>query len=193
MLDEYEIRRQKCSKEATAVLASPHVYIDTETSGLHTPRIVQIAVTDEDGNPLLNTLVRQRWNIPAAATAIHGISTEMTKSAPKWADVLPLLSNLIEGKRTIFYNAAFDIRAVQHTSTNSNLHAPIFNKFCVMNLYAFFNGDFSSYWNDYRFVRLSRAAENFGYSHSNAHDAHADCRATRAVLHGLAKPPYIPL
>ena len=193
MPDEFETRLQECSEVAKEVLSSPHVYIDTETSELHTPRIVQIAVTDEDGNPLLNTLVRQRWNIPAAATAIHGISAEMTKSAPKWADVLPLLSNVIEGKRTIFYNADFDIRAVEYTSANANLLAPIFDKFCVMNLYAFFNGDFSSYWNDYRFVRLSRAAENFGYSHSNAHDALADCRATRAVLHGLAKPPYIPL
>lgn len=193
MLNEFETRHRECSEVANKVLSSPHVYIDTETSGLDMPRIVQIAVTDEYGNALLNTLLRQRWNIPASATAIHGITTEMTKSAPKWADVLPQLSNLVEGKRTIFYNAAFDVRAIEHTSENANLVAPIFDNFCVMNLYAVFNGDFSSYWDDYRFVRLSRAAANFGYSHSNAHDALADCKATRAVLHGMANSAYIPL
>lgn len=175
-----------CAQSAAELLAAPHVYIDTETSGLYTPRIVQIAITDSDGNALLNTLVHQRWAIPTKATAIHGITTEMTKAAPRWAEILPTVVALTAGKTAIFYNSSFDLGAIAHTCAISAVPCPKLKTACAMTLYAEYAGEWSDYWQNYRFIRLSRAAIDFGYLHQNAHDALSDCIATRAVMHGMA-------
>ena len=175
-----------CAQSAAELLAAPHIYIDTETSGLDTPRIVQIAITDSDGNALLNTLVHQRWAIPSKATAIHGITTEMTKGAPRWAEILPAVVALTAGKTAIIYNTAFDLGAIAHTCAISAVPCPRLSTACAMTLYAEFAGEWSDYWERYRFIRLSRAAAAFGHLHQHAHDALSDCIATRAVMHGMA-------
>ena len=175
-----------CAQSAAELLAAPHIYIDTETSGLDTPRIVQIAITDSDGNALLNTLVHQRRAIPSKATAIHGITTEMTKGAPRWAEILPAVVALTAGKTAIIYNTAFDLGAIAHTCAISAVPCPRLSTGCAMTLYAEFAGEWSDYWERYRFIRLSRAAAAFGHLHQHAHDALSDCIATRAVMHGMA-------
>ena len=186
MTNEIDMRRQACAQTAADILASPHVYIDTETSGLHNPRIVQIAIADSDGNALLNTLVHQRWAIPSKATAIHGITTEMTKAAPRWAEILPAVVALTAGKTAIIYNTAFDLGAIAHTCAISAVPCPRLSTGCAMTLYAEYAGEWSDYWERYRFIRLSRAAAAFGHLHQHAHDALSDCIATRAVMHGMA-------
>jgi len=52
------------------------VYLDTETTGLspgNGARIVEIAILDDDGRPLLDTLVNPDCEIPDEASSIHGI------------------------------------------------------------------------------------------------------------------------
>ena len=186
MHNEFNQRRQECAQAAKDILATPHVYIDTETSGLHNPRIVQIAIADMDGNTLLDTLVRQRWAIPAEATAIHGITTAMTKAAPRWSELLPIITELTNGQHVIFYNSEFDMRAITHTCALSGLPRPALLASCAMTLYAEYNGEWSEYWGNYKFVRLANATSEFGYYHTHAHNALEDCKATRAVMLGMA-------
>ena len=55
-------------------------FLDTETTGLSVTtgaRIVEIAIVDLHGEPLLNTLVNPEEPIPSAAQQVHGISDEM--------------------------------------------------------------------------------------------------------------------
>ncbi len=92
------------------------VAIDTETCALGPgrDRIVQFCAEELDGD--LRTL--SRWtqlvnpgrHIPAAATAIHGITDEMVRSEPPFGEVAMRLRALF-GKETVFiaYNANFDL------------------------------------------------------------------------------------
>ena len=59
------------------------VVLDLETTGANPhgkdTEIIDIAIVDEDGIPLVSTLVRPSVAIPEEVTAIHGITDEMVK------------------------------------------------------------------------------------------------------------------
>jgi DNA polymerase III subunit epsilon len=91
------------------------VAIDTETCALGPgrDRLVQFCAQQLDGDlRVLETwteLVNPGRPIPAAATAIHGISNEMVRAVPQFAHFAPRLRRLFRPD-TVFmaYNAGFD-------------------------------------------------------------------------------------
>jgi DNA polymerase-3 subunit epsilon len=91
------------------------VALDTETCALGPgrDRIVQFCAQQLDGDlNILDTwtqLVNPGRPIPAAATAIHGITTDMVRGVPVFAHFAPRLRSLF-GRDTVFmaYNAGFD-------------------------------------------------------------------------------------
>lgn len=57
---------------------SNYIILDTETTGLdNTAEIVEISVINDQGEVLLDTLIKPTKPIPGDATAIHGITNEM--------------------------------------------------------------------------------------------------------------------
>jgi len=90
-----------------------HVYLDTETTGFSaaTDRIVEIAVVDDTGAVLLDTLMNPERQIPEAVTAhVHGITDEMVSGQPTLAELLPRLREVLAGRPLVIYNADFDLR-----------------------------------------------------------------------------------
>jgi DNA polymerase III subunit epsilon len=91
------------------------VAIDTETCALGPgrDRVVQFCAQTLAGDlRALDTwtqLVHPERPIPAAATAIHGITNDMVRDAPRFRDVAPRLRGLFD-RDTVFmaYNAGFD-------------------------------------------------------------------------------------
>jgi DNA polymerase III subunit epsilon len=91
------------------------VAVDTETCALGPgrDRLVQFCAQQLDGDlKVLETwteLVNPGRPIPAAATAIHGISNEMVRGVPTFAHFAPKLRALF-GKESVLmaYNAGFD-------------------------------------------------------------------------------------
>ncbi|BFO18182.1 hypothetical protein SHKM778_45700 [Streptomyces sp. KM77-8] len=74
------------------------VVLDSETTGLEDDaRIVDLAVYSMGGDVLLDTLIDPGVPIPAESTDIHGITNRMTTGAPSFADVLPRLTEVLEG------------------------------------------------------------------------------------------------
>lgn len=58
------------------------LFFDTETTGLKSPHIVQLAalLTEEDGRECarLNVIIQpEGWTIPDEAAAVHGITTDI--------------------------------------------------------------------------------------------------------------------
>jgi DNA polymerase-3 subunit epsilon len=159
--------------------ADDWVILDTETTGLGlTDEVIQIGIIAPDGSVMLDSMVRpqNRRSIPAAASAVHGITIEQLANAPTFPELAPRLEEILRG-RIIAYNAAYDRRLVQQTALLCGVRAPQSRWECAMRAYSRFVGEWDSRKNDYRFQRLP----------SGDHSAIGDCRATLNILREMAQ------
>lgn len=89
--------------------------IDFETTGVSNvnDKIIQVAIISKNHLGLIEkykTYVNPGIPIPPEATAIHGITDEMVKNAPKFEDIADTIVDMISGTIILGYNSAeFDI------------------------------------------------------------------------------------
>ena len=156
------------------------LFLDTETTGLDaSSRIVEIALIDESGNVLLNTLCNPEISIPYQASSIHGIYDEMVKDAPLSKDVVIQALELMRGHDIVIYNADYD------TKYFPNIHTVAKSISCCMLEYAAFKGDWNDYFGNYRWHKLVDAARQTGYKQKGFHRALADAMACGHVWNFL--------
>jgi DNA polymerase-3 subunit epsilon len=91
----------------------PVRYVDTETAGGRAgpESILEIAIIDETGRVLLDTLIDPGRPIDPFVARIHGITDAMIRGAPRWDDVAPEAARLLAGTEFVAHSVAFD-RAV---------------------------------------------------------------------------------
>lgn len=192
-----EARRRQVAELAAwaqGLLADPDtvVVLDTETTGLEDDaRIVDLAVYGLGGQVLLDTLVNPGVPIPQDATGIHGITDEMVTdpAVPAFADVLPRLTEVLEGRRCLIYNKAYDVGRLCHELTvhaeRAGLEDPAAYATAwidghrfedVMIPYSDWYGDWSDYWGNYAWQPL----------YGGDHRALSDCRAVVDRLREMA-------
>ena len=150
------------------------IFLDLETTGLDPVRdeILEIGILDDDGEILLDSLVRpdrhQAW---PAAQRINGIDPVAVAAAPSFAALRPRLIEAVAGTRVVIYNASFDSGFL-----GTDLVGAV-EVVCAMNAFA-------ATFPDRRWRKLGVAAAHVGYEWpGNAHRAIHDCMATRAVWH----------
>lgn len=153
------------------------IYLDTETTGFSPASgatIVEIAIVDEDGRTLIDTLIDPRQAIPFAAQNVHGISDEMVRGKPTLEEVLPAVREVVAGQEVVIYNAAFDTAFFPGRLGEARAVS------CAMLRFADALGG--------RWRKLDVAAAHVGHRWSGtAHRALADAHACRSVwlwLHG---------
>ncbi|MFT5692003.1 MAG: DNA polymerase-3 subunit epsilon [Oceanicoccus sp.] len=168
-------------------LSTDFVIIDTETTDLN-GFVVEIAIIDSLGNPLLNTLVRPPEPVSIEAKSIHGISNKSLENAPVWSDIHLNFISAIKNKVVLIYNKKFDHSIICRSSWMSVEDQEEFAKSqdCVMLEYAKYFGQYSNYHKSFTWQKLSNAAEEFDALDANAHRALEDCKMTLAVIHGMA-------
>lgn len=155
--------------------------LDTETTGLGDAEIVDICVMTQWGQPLLNTLVKPTIPIPSGATYIHNITDEMVADAPTLPEIYPRLKQLIEGKKVIIYNEAFDCNIIRYCCQLHNLKPIKFYSECAMLWYAQYYGEWNDYYGNYKWQKLPGGGE---------HRALSDCQAVYRLLHRMGKREY---
>lgn len=183
ILKERHERREECRQEARALLDQDIVILDTETTGLGSAaKIVELAIIDKAGNVLFNSLVNPGQAIPSEAVSIHGITDNMVKDAPTFADIVITVSGLLFGKVIGIYNASFD-------ATLLVKHGAIFGStVCLMNLYSRFYGEYSDFWESYKWQSLDAALFQCGLTRrGEAHRALSDCYAALDILNHVAR------
>jgi len=163
------------------------VVLDTETTGLKYPaEICQVAILDFMGEEIFNTLVHTANLIPRDATAIHGITNEQVATAPYWTELRPEITNLIEGKYVLTYNADFDLQMFMNSDRVSLINSipwgTISSWRCVMKWYAEIYGDWNDYHRSYRWQTLQRACIQQGVHTLEAHSALCDAKMTHGLL-----------
>jgi len=173
------------------------VVLDTETTGLKRPaEIVQIAILDPVGGPLLNTLVRPKLDIPPDAIAIHHITNEAVSGAPTWPQVREVVIDLIQGKDVIVYNATYDRHMMHSSDENWSLpptnYKGFANWYCAMEWYAQNWGVYNEYYASFRWEKLERACAKFGLEtifplHSALGDADLTLKLVQAGIRELAR------
>jgi DNA polymerase-3 subunit epsilon len=154
------------------------IFLDTETTGLHnTAEIVEISVVDFDGSVLLDTLVKPVHSIPSEVIRVHGITDEMVVKAPSWSEVWPLVEKILTGRYIGIYNADFDIRMMKQSHDLSGLswEISVFRYFCMMKLYAQYNGTG-------RWQKLEAAGRQCGLALPNTHRAKDDTLLVHAIF-----------
>lgn len=191
--------RASASAWAAEVLADPNVVVlDTETTGLldgpDPAYMVEITVLGGDETVLLDTLVHPQMPIPSSAIAIHGITNAMVASAPTFPEILPELTRVLAGRRTIIYNQGFDrgilrreldrhYRANAPTVEPNTYWHPVAERWmsalrteCAKEWYAQWFGDWNDHYGSYTWQRLE-----------GGHRARDDCAATVAALRRMTR------
>lgn len=183
--------RQIAAKWAHDLLKGNVCILDSETTGIDAlAQICQIAVLGGDGSTLYSNLVKPLIPIPAAASAIHGITDEMVKDAPSMEQVLIPLLKVISNRDVVIYNAEFDLKVIKSSlrpygiqiafPTSDRRQCRIWlnggSIHCAMKMYSQWVGDWSELHNNYRWQKLP----------GGDHTALGDCRATLFVLRKMA-------
>ena len=68
-----------------------------------------VTIIDDDGDPLINTLINPKFHRTwAGAQRVHGISPLDVRHAPTQDEISDDIRKVVKGKRVVIYNAPFD-------------------------------------------------------------------------------------
>lgn len=170
--------RKQVIQRTKDLLNTEFLILDTETTGLNKPDIMQIGILNNVGDVLLDTLVKPGKEAEPGVIAVHHITMDMVQDAPTFVDIYPRLMELLTGKTLVIYNVDFDWRMINRLCREHGLpQIELKEAICAMEEYAVYIGDWSEYHGDYRWQSLP----------GGDHSAIGDCRATLDVLRGIAK------
>jgi DNA polymerase-3 subunit epsilon len=154
-------------------------FLDVETTGLspRSARVCEVAAVSFRGAERLGTLaelVNPGGPIPAACSAIHGITDEMVKDSPSFGEVAPRLLAMLENTVIVGHNADFDIRFLRAEFERVGLKFPALPVVDTLAI-ARKNWKFQS-------NRLGNIAAELNISSEGWHRALTDVETTRRIF-----------
>ncbi|MEZ8023010.1 WYL domain-containing protein [Vibrio sp. 1F255] len=142
------------------MLESECLVLDTETTGLDNPEIVELSIVDSSGEILFDSLIKPKQPMSEKASMMTGITNEMLADANSWEDVYPQVKRLLQGKPIAAYNSDFDQKVINIACSNLGL-PPIEADFhCVMKEYARYRGEWNNQYKSYKWHKLSAAIDH---------------------------------
>jgi DNA polymerase-3 subunit epsilon len=157
-----------------------YLILDTETTGLvFDDVIVQLAITDLDGNTLFNSHIKptKKNRIWDEIIEIHGITMNDLQNAPSLREAWPTIAEIISGKTLLMYNADFDLRLLRQTAEQDEFELPELRAQDIMKLYSSYVGEWSDYLGNYKYQALP----------GRNHNANGDCLACLHVIEKMAE------
>ena len=181
--------RARALRWAYEVLQQPLVVLDTETTGLgQRDQVVQVAVIDHTGAPLLERLIKPSVPISAEASRVHGITPDMVRDAPSFPEIYPELISVLAGRAIIAYNASFDRQMLNQTCWNYELKEfPKRPWHCAMLRFAEYYGQWNPARRSFRWQRLSDACAFLEIPSIGAHTALGDAQMTLRLVQRMAE------
>ena len=105
--------------EAQNLLQLSPLFLHSKTTGAaELSEVVEIAILDSSGKPLVDELVKPKRHIRQIATDEHGVTDDMVDSAPRWAEILPKVEELLLGKKVCVYDLESELLALQNSYNN---------------------------------------------------------------------------
>jgi DNA polymerase III subunit epsilon len=150
--------------------------LDTETTGLSNPEVIELAIVDLDGVMMINQRFRPLTEIEPGATNIHGLTNDMLATQPQWSIVGSSMERDIFQRKLLIYNFSFDYQAIDGTYILHGIPFPGFGGECVMKWYSQFCGEWNDFRGSYRRQKLP----------GGDHSALGDCIATLDIIEIMA-------
>lgn len=173
------------------IAARRPLFLDTETTGTGPDgRVVEITILAPDGRVLFNSLINPEVPIPAAASAVHGITADLVRNAPPWPEIDAQVAALLNGHTVVTYNAEFDRRMIGQTRQVYRLPPQRAAWYCLMKGYAFYHGDLHPIHQTYSYQKLVDAMAQMQLTWPEnlpAHRAAADVEAARRLFWHLVE------
>jgi DNA polymerase III epsilon subunit-like protein len=175
-------------RQAREILSRDPLVLDTETTGLGpSAEIVEIAILDQNGQVVFESLVRPKRPIPPDVVRIHGIEDNDVIFSPTWESLWPSIRKMLEGRTIIAYNADFDMQMMKQSSRQYGiLWQETWKTECIMKLFARYWVLGDSQWGSYRYHSLANAGKLCNISLTNSHRAADDSRLALQVLRYIA-------
>ncbi len=167
----------------------PFLVVDVETTGISSwggDRLTEVAavlVQHGQVTEVFDSLVNPGRRISSFITQLTGISNEMVRDAPRFADIAGDLAQHIVGRVFVAHNAGFDwnfLSAEFERVTRAPLKSITDQRLCTVRLARRFLSHLPR-------RNLDAVAHHYGISIEGRHRAMGDARATAHVLLGLLK------
>ena len=162
------------------------VVVDIEATGAKMPpnRIIELGAYRISGGRIVDkfvTLVNPELPIPRFVVALTGITNEMVKQAPLFADVAPRWLEFVEDAVLIAHNAPFDTNFINHEISRVYPgHRMINPHLCTVTLSRRAVPGLANY-------RLETVADHFAIDIAERHRAGSDALATAEVFIRILK------
>jgi len=177
--------------EARNLIQLRPMFLHCKTTGAgEFSEVVEIAILDITGTPLVDELVKPKRHIRQIASAEHGITDEMINFAPRWAEVLPKVEDVLMGKHVCLYDLVEEMQALKNSNFN-NHNRWIFDegKFIgLMDLFSRYKNERDSRTGAMHTYTLDDAARQLGIDIEIIayRRAHEDAWLLRALLLAIA-------
>lgn len=164
-----------------ALDAVSYAVVDVESTGsraIHGDRVTEVAVVEVRGSErrvVFDTLINPERPIPPMITSLTGISWEMVRHAPRFADVAVQLAAVLEGKVFVAHNAGFDWRFISTEMQRATGRPLMGTKLCTVRLAR-------RLLPMLRRRSLDAVADYYGITITNRHRAGGDAIATADAL-----------
>lgn len=174
-----ELQAHHCESRPLAEL--DFVVVDVEATGAKLPpnRIIELGAYRVHGRQIVDrflTLVNPEILIPRFVMALTGISNEMVREAPLFADVAPRWLEFVEDAVLIAHNAPFDTNFLNHEISRVYPgHRMINTSLCTVTLSRHVFPGLANY-------RLETIADHFSIPILERHRAGSDALATAEIF-----------
>ncbi|HEV7473517.1 MAG TPA: exonuclease domain-containing protein, partial [Pyrinomonadaceae bacterium] len=181
IIDGHTVELQAYDSESRLLEELDFVVVDIEATGAKMPpnRIIELGAYRIRGGRIVDrfiTLVNPEISIPRFVVTLTGISNEMVKQAPLFAEVAPKWLEFVEDAVLIAHNAPFDTNFLNHEISRVYPgHRMINPHLCTVTLSRRAVPGLANY-------RLDTVADHFSISIVDRHRAGSDALATAEVF-----------
>ena len=156
-----------------------YAIVDIETTGGYAEnhRMTEIAIYHHDGTQItgrFQTLINPGRRVPYFITGLTGITTEMVRTAPSFAEVAKEIHDWLKDRVFVAHNAHFDYGFIRKELEDAGIQWTT-RKLCTVRLGRKIVPGLDSY-------SLGRLAESLGIRIADRHRASGDAEATAKIF-----------
>lgn len=151
--------------EARNFLQLRPLFLHSKTTGAaELDEVVEIAILDTAGEPLLDELVKPKRHIRPTSTQEHGLTDEHVNYAPRWAEILPKIEELLVGQRVCVYDRECELVALKNSYQNNHNRWPLDDDrfFSLMDLFSHYKNERNPRTGSLRTYTMEEAARSLG-------------------------------